>query len=212
MCIPTTNSLSGLNSQAKSSNSTTSDTGVSAYFYNSLGGSYLSGLISDIKNNWPVLLVAFALAIIISFIFMFLLRCLAGLIVWLSIIGTIAFLAGLGFIFYYSSGKMGGSISYMGYSMPTVQSDEYLAYYAYALWAVSGLLLILLLCCCNRIRLAVAVCKCAGKFIVEVCSTMFVPIIMSFITVIMWVVCAIAMIYLVSSASYVARSDVLSSL
>jgi hypothetical protein len=107
---------------------------------------------------------------------------------------------------------MGGSISYMGYSMPTVQSDEYLAYYAYALWAVSGLLLILLLCCCNRIRLAVAVCKCAGKFIVEVCSTMFVPIIMSLITVIMWVVCAIAMIYLVSSASYVARSDVLSSL
>jgi hypothetical protein len=50
MCIPTTSSLSGLNSQAKSSSATTSDTGVSAYFYNSLGGSYLSGLISDIKN------------------------------------------------------------------------------------------------------------------------------------------------------------------
>jgi hypothetical protein len=99
---------------------------------------------------------------------MFLLRWLAGLIVWISIIGTIAFLAGLGFIFYYSSGKVTNStISYMGYSVPTVSTDiSYLAYYAYALWVIAGILAILLLCCCNRIRLAVAVCKCAGKFIV----------------------------------------------
>lgn len=108
------------------------------------------------------------MAILVSLIFMFLLRCLAGLIVWTSIIGTIGALTGLGFILCYSGGLFGPqNISYMGYTMPTIAGDQqYITYYGYGVWGIAGLLLITVLCLCNRIRLAVAVCKCAGKFIV----------------------------------------------
>jgi phage-related holin len=101
---------------------------------------------------------------------MFLLRCLAGCIVWISIIGSIVALAGIGIIFYINSGQISSittSTTYMGMSVPQISSNsQYVQYYAYGAWSLAGLLLLILLCLCNRIRLAVAVCKCAGKFIV----------------------------------------------
>lgn len=76
-------------------------------------------------------------------------------------------------------------------------------YYGYGAWGLAGLLLIVILCMCGRIRLAVAVCKCAGKFILDVCSVMTVPIIMAVVTVGLWVICAVIMVYLVSAAKYI---------
>lgn len=156
----------------------------------------------------------FGAAILISLLYMVLLRCLAGCIVWLSIFGTIAFLVGLGFIFCYSGGLFGPqNVSVMGYTIPTIAADqEYVKSYGYAVWAFAGLLLLIILCLCSRIRLAVAVCKCAGKFIVEVCSTMFVPIIMALVTIGLWAVCAVVMVYLVSAASFVANGDIFTSI
>jgi hypothetical protein len=46
------------------------------------------------------------LAIVISFIWMFCLRCLAGVIVWCSIFGIILFFAAIGVIFLYNNGKI----------------------------------------------------------------------------------------------------------
>jgi hypothetical protein len=55
------------------------------------------------------LLAALGFAIVVGFIFMFLLRCLAGCIVWLSLLGTIGVLIGIGLIFLYNAGKLGGA-------------------------------------------------------------------------------------------------------
>lgn len=141
-------------------------------------------------------------------------RCLAGCIVWLSIFGVIGFLIALGFILGYSGGLFGDQpVSYMGYTVPKITAQqEYLKYYAYAIWGVTGLVLIIILCMCGRIKLAVAVCKCAGKFILDVCSVMFVPIIMALVTVVLWTVCAVCMIYLVSGATFIANGDVFTSI
>jgi len=43
-------------------------------------------------------------AVISSLLFMFMLRCLVGLIVWLSIFGSILVFAGLGVIFLFNAG------------------------------------------------------------------------------------------------------------
>lgn len=161
-----------------------------------------------------MLLGGFAAAILISLLYMFLLRCLAGCIVWLSIFGTITFLVGLGFILCYSGGLFGPqNVTVMGYTIPTIAADQqYVKYYGYAVWGVAGLLLLIILCLCSRIRLAVAVCKCAGKFIVEVCSVVFVPIIMAIVTVGLWAVCAVVMVYLVSGAQFVYNGDIFTSI
>jgi len=67
----------------------------------------VANLISDIMNNYQYLLAALGFAIVVSFIFMFLLRCLAGCIVWVSLFGIILFFIGIGLLFLYTAGKIG---------------------------------------------------------------------------------------------------------
>jgi hypothetical protein len=64
---------------------------------------------------------------------------------------------------------------------------------------------------CNRIRLAVALCSCAGKYIVDVMLSILIPIVMSILAAGLWVVCIICMLYLVGAAKFIADGDVFTS-
>lgn len=60
-------------------------------------------------------------AVVISFIFMYLLKCLAGLIVWTSALGIIIFFALSGIVFLNNAGIINISSIASGYlSIPTV--------------------------------------------------------------------------------------------
>lgn len=133
---------------------------------------------------------------------MFLLRCLVGCIVWLSILGSILTFAGLGVLFCYNAGVavFKNNLGFLG--LPTLSGSEYYATYGYICFGVSGFLFLMMLCCCSRIRLAVAVCKVAGQFIIRVCQIMFVPIILAAILIGMWGCCLVCMIYLLSSTTF----------
>ena len=132
---------------------------------------------------------------------MFLLRCLVGCIVWLSIIGSILVFAGLGVIFLYNGGKISSSaVGFLG--LPTLSGSDYYNTYGYICFGVAGFLLIMLICCCNRLRLAVAVCKVAGQFVIRVCQVTLVPIVLAAILIGMWAVCLLCMIYLLSATTF----------
>ena len=146
-----------------------------------------------------------AIAVVISFVFMYTLKCLAGLIVWLSAIGIIVAFALGGFIFLYNAGVITTPDAASGYlSIPTVNGGSETTYkiLGYTLFGFSGFFLLLLLCCCSRIRLAVAVCKTAGRFVAHTCGIVLVPIIQTAINLAMWAVCLVAMLYLVSAAPF----------
>ena len=161
-------------------------------------------------------MAAVGFAIVVSLLFMFLLRCLVGCIVWLSILGSILAFAGLGVVFCYNAG-VGGFQSSLGFlGLPRLDGEigntQYYATYGYICFGISGFLFLMMICCCNRIRLAVAVCKVAGQFIIRVCQIMFLPIILGLILVGMWAVCLLCMIYLLSATNFVVRStDVFTS-
>ena len=70
------------------------------------------------------------------------------------------------------------------------------------MFAIAAVLLIVLICCCSRIRLAVAVCKSAGQFVVGVYLIILVPIIMTLISLVVWAACIAVMVYLVSAATF----------
>lgn len=132
---------------------------------------------------------------------MFLLRCLVGCIVWLSIIGSILVFVGLGVIFLYNGGKISSSaVGFLG--LPTLSGSDYYNTYGYICFGVAGFLLIMLICCCNRLRLAVAVCKVAGQFVIRVCQVTLVPIVLAAILIGMWAVCLLCMIYLLSATTF----------
>lgn len=132
---------------------------------------------------------------------MFLLRCLVGCIVWLSIIGSILVFVGLGVIFLYNGGTISSSaVGFLG--LPTLSGSDYYNTYGYICFGVAGFLLIMLICCCNRLRLAVAVCKVAGQFVIRVCQVTLVPIVLAAILIGMWAVCLLCMIYLLSATTF----------
>ena len=138
---------------------------------------------------------------------MFLLRCLAGCIVWVSLFGTIFTLLGLGLIFLYNAGKLSAAASVVTYLGVTSTSfsgldTSYNEPIGWTLIGVSGAFFILVLCCCSRIRLAVAICKSAGQFIAGVCLIVLVPVFQAMLTLSLWAGCLVAMVYLVSSASF----------
>ena len=138
---------------------------------------------------------------------MFLLRCLAGCIVWLSLFGIMFFLIGTGMLFLYNSGKYftsaSSAVTYMG--IPSV-SSTYNEPIGWTLIGIGCFFFIVILCCCNRIRLAVAICKSAGQFVASVCTIVLVPIFQTFLAVCLWVGALITMVYLVSSATFVVKS------
>lgn len=167
----------------------------------------LSNFITDTQNNWQYLLAGLGWAIVISFVFMFMLRCLAGCIVWCSLFGIIIFFIGLGLIFLYNAGYLGaaaGTASYLG--VPSVNTGSN-AVYGWICIGLGCFFFILVLCCCSRLRLAVAVCKSAGQFVASVCSAMLVPIFQTILSGGMWAACVVVMVYLVSAASFTATSS-----
>jgi hypothetical protein len=150
------------------------------------------------------LLAGVGICVLISFIWMFSLRCLVGCIVWLSIFGIILVFALAGVVFLYNAGIIkADGLNYNGYmNLPTSSGQSYYDIYGYISFALSGLFLLITLCCCSRIRLAVAVCKVAGQFVVGVCTVMLVPIIQALILLGFWAACLVVMVYLVSLGSF----------
>ena len=146
---------------------------------------------------------------VISFIFMYLLKCLAGLIVWTSAFGIIIFFALAGVVFLNNAGIINISSIASGYlSIPAISGATTTEYqiFGYASFAIAGFFLLLLVCCCGRIRIAVAVCKAAGQFVAHNCGIVLVPVVQSAVNLGMWAVCIVALLYLASSATYTVSS------
>jgi hypothetical protein len=139
---------------------------------------------------------------------MFLLRCLAGCIVWCSLFGVIFFFIGLGLIFLYNAGYLGaasGAATYLG--VPSWESTKgNNEVYGWISIGLGCFFFILVLCCCSRLRLAVAVCKSAGQFVAGVCTSILVPIVQSVISAGVWAACLVVMVYLVSATTFVANT------
>lgn len=176
-------------------------------FSSALSSSDLTSFTTDLTNNWKWILAALGGAVVLSFIFMYTLRCFAGLIVWTSIIGIILMFALIGFVFLYNAGVI--STTYATYlNIPTISGGTKTQYEALGIVSLvlSGVFLLTFLCCFSRIRLAVAVCKSAGQFVAHTCSIVLVPIIQTVINLAMWAVCIVALLYIISCTNFVGSS------
>lgn len=139
---------------------------------------------------------------------MYTLRCFAGLIVWTSVIGIIVVFALAGLIFLYNAGVI--SSSYVtAFNIPTISGATQTQYQVFGWISISlaCIFFIMFLCCFSRIRLAVAVCKTAGQFVAHTCSIILVPIIQTAFIIVMWVLCIVALLYIISCTTFVASSS-----
>lgn len=152
--------------------------------------------------------MALGFAIVTGFLFMCLMRCCAGCIIWFALFSIVLLFVGIALLFFYQAGMLGASgdsaASYLG--VPD-SSSPHSEVYAWIFVGLAALALLIILCCCSRIRLAVAVCKCAAAFVGDVCCVLLVPFIQATLAIVLWVCAVVVMVYLISSTSFVADSS-----
>ncbi|XP_018411328.1 PREDICTED: choline transporter-like protein 4 [Nanorana parkeri] len=168
-------------------------------------------IFEDFAKSWSWILIALAIAMVVSLLFLILLRFTAGFLVWILIIGVIGV---IGYGIYHC---------YMEYSSTTQTFNEVgfnpnLSVYFHVketwlailivLAVVEGVLLLLLLFLRKRILIAIALIKEASKAIGYIMSSLFYPL----VTFVLLVVCVaywgITALYLATSGAPLYRVSV----
>lgn len=127
--------------------------------------------IADIYKAWYVLAISVGVAVLAALFYLVILRCCAGILIWVSIFGIIGAFGGGGYWAYQTR---------LQYDV-TDKNYKYLQYGAYALWGIDAAFAVIVLCCCSRIRLAVAIMKVTSAFIHNTLTILLLPIIFFFL-------------------------------
>ena len=157
----------------------------------------LTDYIMDLVHVWQVILITLGTAVVLGMIYMILVRCFAGVIIWFSILGIMAILGAGGYWVYL----------YRTHYETTDNNYKYVQYGAYTLWGIDGVFLILVLCCFSRIRLAVAIMKVTGSFILNTPQILFLPLIFIIISLAWIAAWTFTAVYLFSVGNIEPRPD-----
>jgi hypothetical protein len=110
--------------------------------------------------------ISAGVAFVLGFVYMFLLKFCAGVIMFLSLVLIFVIIAGGGVWAYFTKNN---------YNVDD-KNYKYLEYGGYILWGIAGAYLLLVLCMCNRIRLGVSIVKCTADFVNGTPQVFLVPI------------------------------------
>lgn len=89
-----------------------------------------------------MILISSVAAIVVSYIYLFLIRYFGGIMIWIAFTSSFLLLIGGGlYSFFYARPRQD----------PNAAVYNYLAYLSYVLWALAGLILFSMLCCFNAI-------------------------------------------------------------
>ncbi|KAG9471844.1 hypothetical protein GDO78_022613, partial [Eleutherodactylus coqui] len=164
-------------------------------------------VFQDFAKSWPWILIALAIAMLVSLLFLILLRFVAGILVWLLIIGVIGIIAyGIYHCYkeYDTFNKQGATITNVGFttnlSVYGNVKETWLAALI-ILAVVEAILLLLLLFLRKRILIAIALIKEASRAIGYIMSSLLYPV----ITFVLLMVCVaywgITALYLATSGA-----------
>lgn len=146
-------------------------------FYKNYDVEKYTAYIADLAKAWYVMAICVGAAVVVSLVYLLILRCCAGVLIWLSIFGILGAMGGGGYWLYATKDNY-------PIEDPT---HNYMQYGAYALWGVAGFFALLSLCCCSRIRLAVAIMKVTSSFIFRTPTILVLPIFF-LVLVVGWIV------------------------
>lgn len=120
----------------------------------------------DIATTWKVLLVGGIITIVITYVYVFLIRYFAGVVVWGAIALTFVLLIASFFYSYF----------YVRPQYPIEDpTHKYVTNASYVILGILGLLALTLCCCINALRLGVAVFKTTSNYVAANPEVFFLP-------------------------------------
>lgn len=124
--------------------------------FSSVYGNAAASYFHDIAATWSVLLIAAIVTVILSYLYLFVIRLVGGFIIVLAFLSAIIICAGGGFYSYF-------------YARPTYDPANpvynYLAYAAYVCWGLAGLIVFSIICCYDAIKIGIAVFKTTSQYV-----------------------------------------------
>ncbi|XP_076772837.1 choline transporter-like protein 4 isoform X2 [Arvicanthis niloticus] len=186
-------------------NNTTVSNGISGLLDSINARDISAKIFEDFAQSWYWILVALGVALVLSLLFILLLRLVAAPLVLLLIVGVLAVLA-YGIYHCWEQYRVlrdkGASITQVGFTtnFSAYQSVKETWLAALIVLAVlEGILLLMLIFLRQRIRIAIALLKEASRAVGQMMSTMFYPL----VTFVLLVICigywAVTALYLATS-------------
>jgi len=163
--------------------------------------------VADLKNTWPMILIILGIAIVVSFLWIVLMRWIAAPLIWFFIFGLLGLL-GFGVYFTYTKYAELKDDNIQFSTLAKQFTFNFAAYLqSYEVWlafmiilaVILTILLLLLLFFCKRIRIATRLIGEASKAVGAIMSTLFFPLFSGCLYVI--VICWFA-----ATAAYIATS------
>ena len=135
----------------------------------------MTSYIADIATAWKVIAVCAATSLVLAYLYLFLVKCIGGLIVWASIAAIQISLIGGGAYCFVQSGNYDEDHDYY----------TWLKYAAYVIWGVGALFLCCICCCWTAIRIGIAVYKTTAQYIASNLRIFLIPFV-TYIVCIVW--------------------------
>uniref|UniRef100_A0AAR5P590 Choline transporter-like protein n=1 Tax=Dendroctonus ponderosae TaxID=77166 RepID=A0AAR5P590_DENPD len=137
---------------------------------------FASQVINDLVNSWQKILIGLAVALVICLIYIFMLRWIAGVMVWISIVGVLAALSAATYFSYttWQYWKTKNANNQLSSSANTKQNIFLALFIIVAI--VLGNVLLVLIFLRSRIVLAIALIKEGSRAVSSVTSVLFFPV------------------------------------
>lgn len=169
-------------------------------------------IFEDYANSWIWILIGLVITMVISLLFILLLRFTAGVLLWLVIFGVITAVGyGIWHCYWeYSnlSGKPGSNVTISDIGFHTdfsvyLQRSQTWLIFMISLSVIEAIVVIILIFLRSRLRIAIALLKEGSKAISYIMSTLFYPVITFFLLAICIAYWAVTAVFLASSGNAV---------
>ena len=151
---------------------------------------------SDIIRTRYIILAVLGVSLVVSILYLLMLRYLVGLLVWIVLLAMIVMISGFG-----------GYYTYKLYDEKDPITSDTLKYQYWgisiACYIVAFFLVLLTYCLRKSIELAVAIMKSATVFMDDLFSIILVPIVLFLVSTVVYILWIAAIIYLYSSGTLV---------
>jgi len=122
--------------------------------------------MGDVETAMPIIGASFAIAFAISFLYIWLMKCCVGVLVWTTVGGILCGGAALGFFLYDTKDA----------AHLTDDEQKIREYGAYAIFALTAIFFLIIIFARNRIRIAIQVIKSAGRSIGDMPMMVLFPL------------------------------------
>jgi choline transporter-like protein 2/4/5 len=157
------------------------------------GASYVARAVQDVYDLLLPILLCVGVSLVLSIVWLLLLRCLAAIIVWVTILLSFAALAALTYCCYQQSvDKWENHQPIESYSFGFVSQElnkKVFTYFFYIFLVIDAIFILLVLFMCSRIALSIRIIKLVSRLFGNLPALFFFPLVIYFLMVVWWIFC-----------------------